>query len=64
MKYKELTNQPESELKKLLLDLRGEAHELSVKIRLNQQKQTHKLKVVKKDIARIMTFLSSNKGTK
>jgi len=59
MKYKELKNHGEAELKKMLLDLRAEAHEISVKIRLNQQKQTHKLRQVKKDIARILTFLGS-----
>ncbi|MBI3232147.1 MAG: 50S ribosomal protein L29 [Candidatus Doudnabacteria bacterium] len=62
MKFKELKNHSDIELKKMLLDLRSEAHEIAVKIRLNQQKQIHKLRAVKKDIARIMTFLSSNKS--
>ena len=61
MKYKELKNLGEVELKKMLLDLRAEAHEIAVKIRLNQQKQTHKLSQVKKDIARILTYLGSSK---
>lgn len=61
MKFKELKNHTEAELKKMLLDLRAQAHEIGVKIRLNQEKQTHKLRQVKKDIARIMTFLASNK---
>lgn len=61
MKYKELKNQSEAELKKLLLDLRVEAHELAVKIRLNQQKQTHKLRFIKKDIARLLTYLHNIK---
>jgi len=61
MKYKELKNHNADQLKKMLLDLRAEAHEISVKIRLNQQKQTHKLKLIKKDIARVMTFLNSKK---
>lgn len=59
MKYKELKTYSEDQLKKMFLDLRAEAHEISVKIRLNQQKQTHKLKQVKKDIARILTYLRS-----
>lgn len=57
MKFKELSNMPISEVKKTLLDLQEQAHEFSVKLRLNQLKTTHKLKLVKKDIARIMTFL-------
>ncbi|MEK7617649.1 MAG: 50S ribosomal protein L29 [Patescibacteria group bacterium] len=61
MKYKELTTLGAEELKKKLLDLRTEAHELSTKIRLNQEKQTHKLRMVKKDIARLLTYLASSK---
>lgn len=61
MKYKELKTRGEAELKKMLLDLRAEAHDISVKIRLNQMKQTHKLRLVKKDIARILTHLASSK---
>lgn len=61
MKYKELKNHSEAELKKILMDLRAQAHEISVKIKLNQQKQTHKLGQAKKDIARIMTYLAGSK---
>ena len=59
MKYKELTTKTAAEVKKLLEDLRGEAHDMSVKIRMNQLKTTHKLKALKKDIARILTYLGS-----
>jgi large subunit ribosomal protein L29 len=57
MKFKELTTKSENEITSLLLELKTKAHDLAVKIRLNQLKNTHELKVVKKDIARIMTFL-------
>ncbi|MCL5666847.1 MAG: 50S ribosomal protein L29 [Patescibacteria group bacterium] len=57
MKYKELKTKPEGEIRNLLAELRDEAHDLAVKGRLNQLKDTHKLKQVKKDIARIMTFM-------
>ena len=57
MKFKELTNQSEAELKSMLLNLRSEAHELAANIRLGQHKQTHKLGGLRKDIARIMTLL-------
>ncbi len=46
-----------AEVKRMLFDLQEQAQDFSVKLRLNQLKNTHKLKVVKKDIARIMTFL-------
>lgn len=59
MKYKELKSKPEAELKHLLRELRTEVHELSVKSRLNQLKNSHKIGAAKKDIARIMTFLHS-----
>ena len=58
MKFKELATKSETELNKLLADLRQEAHDLKMKISLNEAKQSHKLKVMKKDIARIMTYLA------
>ncbi len=59
MKYKELKLKTDGEVKKMLEELRIEAHDLFVKLRLNQLKNTHKQKAVKKDIARIMTYLSN-----
>jgi large subunit ribosomal protein L29 len=61
MKFKELTIKSENEIKGLLLELKEKAQDLSVKIKLNQLKQTHELKAVKKDIARIMTLMSQSK---
>lgn len=61
MKYKELTNQTVGEAKKLLEELTEKAHNLAVKSRLNQLKNTHQLKQVKKDIARLKTFLHAHK---
>ena len=51
MKYKELTTQSEAELKKTLQELRGQAHDLALKLRTNQMKTSHKLGHIKKDIA-------------
>ena len=59
MKFKELTTKPEVELKQLLVELRSKAHDLSVKLKLNQVKNVKELGMVKKDIARIMTYLGS-----
>ena len=59
MKFKELTTKTEAEIKQLLAESRVKAHDLSVKLRLNQLKNVKELSVVKRDIAKIMTFLRS-----
>jgi len=41
----------------MLEELQVESHALALKIRLSQEKTTHKLKGMKRDIARIMTYL-------
>ncbi len=61
MKYKELKNMSAGEARKMLEELNEKAHNLAVKSRLNQLKNTHQLKQVKKDVARIMTFLHLTK---
>jgi ribosomal protein L29 len=62
MKYKELTTKTEAEVRQLLIELRLKSHDLSVKLRLNQLKNTKELGAVKKDIAKIMFYLHSQKG--
>lgn len=57
----ELKNLGVLELKKRLEELKDETHSLSVKKRLNQLKNTHKLKLLKKDIARVLTALHGKK---
>ena len=57
MKFKEITTKSEAELKKQLEELRAEAHVLKMKISLGEAKTSHKLKIMKKDIARILTHL-------
>ena len=57
MKFAELKSKSENEIKHLLLELREKAHDLSVKLKLNQLKNNQELKAVKKDIARVMTYL-------
>jgi ribosomal protein L29 len=59
MKFKELTIKTEAEVKQLLMELREKSHDLSVKLKLNQLKNTKELGAVKKDIAKIMTYLRS-----
>lgn len=58
MKYKEIISKPETELRKQLEELRGQAHDLAMKLRLNQAKNSHELGKIRKDIARILTFLA------
>jgi ribosomal protein L29 len=62
MKFKELTTKSEAEIGKLLSDLKGELSEIHLKLKLNEYKDTSKLKKLKKDIARIMTFLQPKKN--
>ncbi len=62
MKYKELTTMDLAEVKRLLGELKSQEHDLSVKIKLRQLKDTHKAKQIKKDIARVMTFLHNQKA--
>ena len=59
MKIKELISKTEAELRADLLKLQAEAVSLSLKIRTNQLKNVHQLRIIKKDIARIMTLLST-----
>ena len=61
MKFKELTTKSEAEVKHLLQELRQQAHDLSVKMRLSQVKNVKELGKIKKDIARILTFLGNKK---
>jgi ribosomal protein L29 len=57
MKFKEITTKSESEAMLMLKELKAKAHELSVKLRLGQVKNFKEIGKIKKDIARIMTFL-------
>lgn len=59
MKFKELTTKSETEVKQMLKDLKSQVHELSLKSRLGQLKNIKQISFVKKDVARIMTYLSS-----
>lgn len=57
MRFKELTTKTEAEVRQLLAESRVKVHDLSVKLKLNQLKNTKELGVVKKDIAKIMFYL-------
>ena len=59
MKFTELKTKSDAEIKNLLAELKSKAHDLAVKLRLNQLKNNQELKAVKKDVARIMTYLTN-----
>lgn len=57
MKYKELTQKNSDALRKELVELQNKANELRMKKKLGQVKNVHELAKVRKDIARIHTYL-------
>lgn len=57
MKYTELTNKSEADLRKELVSMREKVNELRMKHKLGQIKNMHEMSGIKKDIARIMTYL-------
>ena len=59
MKYSEVTIQSPEALRKELTTLQEKRENLKMKIKLGQVKNTNQLAIVKKDIARILTYLNS-----
>lgn len=57
MKFKEISAKPVAALQKELVELREQANGLMVKSRLGQVKNTYQIRVIRKDIARILTAL-------
>ncbi len=60
MKYKELSEKTDVQIRKDLAELQAKAQELRVKTKLRQTKNVHELAGVRKDIARILTYLRAN----
>ena len=58
MKIKELRAQSKAELTKSLASMREQVRDLSFKLHSKEVKNNHMLKVVKKDIARILTLIN------
>lgn len=61
MKTQELKSKGEAELQTELARLRREAQELSSKMRLGQVKNVRQVRAMRKDIARILTHLTTQK---
>jgi large subunit ribosomal protein L29 len=64
MKINELRTQTPEMLKKQLAALREQARDLQFKIHSKEIKNNHLIKVVKKDIARILTLLNQPDSSK
>ena len=65
MDIKEIKNKTVSELNHLLKELRGKLDDLNFKVSQNQLKNVREVRVIKKDIARIMmTLKEQSKKTK
>ncbi len=60
MKYQDLNQKNTDQLRKDLSELRDKADELSRKKKMGQMKNIHELSAVRKDIARILTYLRAN----
>ncbi len=60
MKYKDLSAKTEEQIRKDLEVLRTKAMDLRLKVKLGQSKNVHELAGVRKDIARILTYLRAN----
>ncbi|AZZ65585.1 50S ribosomal protein L29 [Metamycoplasma phocicerebrale] len=61
MTYAELSKKSVEELNKMLADLKAELFSLRFKNATRQLDQTHKINLVKKDIARALTALNVKK---
>lgn len=57
MKFKDIENKSINELNDLLNDLKAESFALGWKNKTQQQDQTHKIKLVRRDIARVLTAI-------
>lgn len=59
MEYKDLKNKSIKELQELLAEKRGELRELTFKVGENQLKGVRKIRIIKKDIAQILTAINA-----
>ena len=61
MKFKELKNKQESELKKILVELREKSRESRFKVASKQLKNIREIRDTKRTISRILTLLSKKR---
>lgn len=64
MKFQEIAKKSEKELCDLIDDLKAELFTLRFKNKTQQQDQTHKIKLVRRDIAKALTALKQQEMAK
>ncbi len=62
MKFQDLKQKPKDEIEKLLKDLREKLRQLRFDLVSGKIKNVKEIREIKKDIARILTFLRQNSG--
>ncbi len=62
MKYKELKQKSEAELKKTRLELSDKLRDLRFKVATKQVKNVREIRKIKKNIAQILTLLNQKKS--
>lgn len=63
MKWEEIKNKSEKELRELLSEVKSELHRLSFQAHSKQLKQVHKINLAKKTIARISMLLNKRRAS-
>ncbi|WP_426461105.1 50S ribosomal protein L29 [Mycoplasma hafezii] len=64
MLYKDLQNKSVEELQQLVADLKAELFTLRYRNVTGDLKETHKISVIRKDIAKALTALNEKQGAK
>ena len=63
MKYSEIKSKTKDELEKKFVDLKKELYNINLLRANGESKDLAKIKQIKKDIARILTFLNEKKAS-
>lgn len=63
MKFKDIEKKSEQELLDLINDLKAELFTLRIKNKTQQQDQTHKIRLVRRDIAKALTAINQKQQT-
>ncbi|TDV24241.1 LSU ribosomal protein L29P [Mycoplasmopsis mustelae] len=64
MLYKDLEKKSKDELEKLALELKAELFTLRYRNVTGDLKETHKIKIIRTDIAKVLTALNAKKDAK
>jgi len=61
MEYSDIKNKTKDELQKIFIDLKKELYNIGLLRANGEYKNLSRIKKIKKDVARILTFLNSQK---